>query len=83
MDWEKYSYVISSKRRKDIVSLLRTGPKTPKEIAKSTGLQLSHVSNLISGLVNNGISVCLTPEGLKGRLYALTDVGKDICTELK
>jgi len=78
LDWEKFSYVIASKRRKDIILILLKGPKTPKQISESTGIRLSHTSNLLSGLVQKQIVICLTPKRLKGRLYDLTDDGKKI-----
>jgi DNA-binding MarR family transcriptional regulator len=82
LDWRKYAYAVASGRRTDIILLLFSGSEMPREIAEKTNLRLSHVSNVLSGLVKNGISLCLTPEQSKSRLYSLTDDGKEIASEL-
>lgn len=55
---------------------------TPKEISLSAKIQLSHVSNLLHELTEEGLVVCLTPRLKRGRIYALTEAGKDVAEEL-
>jgi predicted transcriptional regulator len=83
MDWSKYGYVIASEYRKRIVLSLIRGPKTPKQIANETKLYLSHVSHATNELKNKGIITCLTPELKRGKVFALTDEGKEIAENLE
>lgn len=55
---------------------------TPVEMAKETGISLSHVSNTLAELLENDLVVCLTPKLKKGRLYELTTSGKKILKDL-
>ena len=55
---------------------------TPVELAKETGIPLSHVSNTLAELLKKDLVVCLTPKLRKGRLYDLTKDGKNILKEL-
>ena len=83
MDWKKYGYVISSKYRKKVILCLVEEPKTPKQIATDTNLHLSHVSHTLKELSSLNIVTCLTPELRRGRVYKLTDDGKEIATYFK
>ena len=83
MDWEKYGFTIASKYRTKVVMALSQKPKTPSEIAEETGLYLSHVSSTISGLIENNIIRCLTPSLKRGKVFDLTEAGKEIAAEIK
>lgn len=50
----------------------------PKELAKETGIPLSHVSNVLSELIQKNVVVCLTPDLKKGRMYSLTKEGSEV-----
>lgn len=83
MIWNKLGFVLASKYRKDIVLRLKERPKTPKELAKETSLQLSNVSSTLKDLRNENIVECLTPKQVKGKLYGLTNDGKRLINKLK
>ena len=51
---------------------------TPIEIAKETNIPLSHISNTLAELSEKKLLVCLTPELKKGRLYDLTNEGRNV-----
>jgi predicted transcriptional regulator len=78
MDWNIYGYVMASEYRKSIVLSLNEKPKTPKEIANESDYHLSHVSNTLSDLSEEGIVECLTEERTKGRIYDVTTLGESI-----
>lgn len=80
---KKYGFVLASKYRKDVVLALEGKPKTPKEISMETNCGLTHVSRSLQELTKNEITKCATPERIKGRIYQLTDVGKEILKLLK
>jgi predicted transcriptional regulator len=65
-----------------VISLLE-GPKTPKQIAVEVNLYLSHVSKTLNELQQLDIALCLTPELKRGRIYELTEAGKEIAKYLK
>lgn len=83
MDWGKYGYVIASRYRQRIVLSLHKGPKTPKQIADETKFYLSHVSLVIKKLVERKIVNCLTPNLRRGKIFTLTDEGKEIAEKLE
>jgi DNA-binding transcriptional ArsR family regulator len=79
LDQHAYGMVISSKYRRKIIELLaNSSPKTPTEIAEQTGAAINNVSNYLTTLQELGLVCCLNKELRKGRLYTLTDKGKQI-----
>jgi predicted transcriptional regulator len=83
MDWAKYGHVIASQYRKKIVLCLVESPRTPKQISEETNLYLSHVSHTINDLQKMGIVTCLTPKLKRGKIFALTKIGKEIAHNLE
>lgn len=79
LDQHAYGIVKSSKHRSKIIELLaNSSPKTPKELAEQTGAALNNVSNYLATLQELELVCCLNNELRKGRLYTLTDKGKQI-----
>lgn len=60
---------------------LNEGQKTPKQLTKESGINFSHISNVLRQLQEIGVVECLTPELRKGRIYALTKKGKKLVKE--
>lgn len=50
---------------------------------KEVDLHLSHVSNTLTDLTEEGIVQCLTEERTKGRVYDLTELGQKIAEQIK
>lgn len=82
MDWNKYGYVNSSKHRKRVVRSLSKSEKTPKEISVETNIYISHVSAVLKDLSQKDVVVCLSPNLRRGRIYALTDEGREIAKKI-
>lgn len=78
MDVDKLAWVKASSYRKDILHSLGDKPKTPKELSEDTDYYLSHVSSTLSDLKSKDLVECLTPDRRKGKLYSITDEGKEI-----
>lgn len=71
-------YISSSKHRTAVVRRLYDSPATPKSIKEDTDRPYSRVTEANNGLRDEGIVELLSPEDRKkGRLYSLTDRGKD------
>lgn len=76
--WKNYGYVMASKYRKMVVKSLIERPKTPSEIAYETKINLSHISRGLRELSKMGIIECVNEPSIKGRVYMLTENGKEL-----
>lgn len=76
-------FILGSEYRNKILLELERGIKTPKQISKETNLQINHVSNILSELLKKDLIRCETPSLRKGRLYKITDKGKQILNKIK
>lgn len=80
---ELVAYVKASEHRQNIIKYLKTDLKTPPEIGDELNIRTNHISNLLADLRKRNIVLCATPNIRKGRLYKLTDTGKEILKFLK
>ena len=78
MDVDKLAWVKASNYRKDVLCSLDEEARTPKEISENTDYYLSHVSSTLSDLKSKELVECLTPNRRKGKLYTLTEEGREI-----
>lgn len=72
------SLIKSSEYRSKVLKAIGESIITPSEIAEKTGLRLNHVSMVLTGLKENNLVKCLNENTKKGRLYQLTDIGKNV-----
>ena len=56
--------------------------KIPSEIAKDTEIFQNHISNTLRQLKEHELIECINPEVRKGKLYRLTNKGKNITENL-
>jgi len=63
-------------------SLEEKGQMTPTSLEKATEIKFSHVSDTLKDLVELKLVVCITPELRKGKIYAITDLGKRVLQEV-
>jgi ArsR family transcriptional regulator, cadmium/lead-responsive transcriptional repressor len=82
-DYSLIGFILGSEYRGKILFDLDDKIKTPKILSKSTGIQINHVSNIIKDLSDKHLIECKNPEIRKGRLYGLTDKGKEILIKIK
>lgn len=82
MNWEHYGFVIRGGCRKSVVLALDI-ERTPSQIAKITKMNNSHVSRALIELKKKRVVKCLNPKNITGRVYALTEEGKQIKNHLK
>ena len=50
----------------------------PKTIVDLTGLRFSHVSRALAEMAEKGLVILENPTAKKGRLYSLTDLGREV-----
>ena len=72
------SYVQISKYREKTLKSIGDEVKIPTNIAKDSGIRTNHISKVLSELKNKEIVECINEEARKGRLYRLTDTGKEV-----
>lgn len=72
------SYVEISKYREKTLKSIGNNVKIPKNIAKDCGIRTNHISKVLSELKSKEIVECINEEARKGRLYRLTDTGKEV-----
>ena len=77
------SYVNISKYRTKVMKSLEGEVLIPSQIAKNSGIRTNHISKVLSELKTHDLVECINPEVRKGRLYRLTDAGKEIAENLK
>ncbi len=72
------SYIDRSKQRKEIVRILSNDSfKKPSDLAKELNIRTNHVSRVLKDLKEENIVICVNEEEKRGRLYKLTDKGKE------
>jgi len=80
---DRYSFVLASSYRKKVILSIEKKPKTPKEISEEKNVYLVHISRALRELTKKGLTICVTPKKVKGRLYQLTVDGEKILEYLK
>ncbi|MFH8119956.1 MAG: winged helix-turn-helix domain-containing protein [Candidatus Aenigmatarchaeota archaeon] len=75
---ELLGFVKASSNRQKILLALSSKDMTPLEIAKVTDLALSNVTKILGDLRKKNLVQCKTPKLRKGRIYTLTDLGREI-----
>lgn len=55
----------------------------PSEIAKAIDMSLKNVSTRLGYLTERGLVKCLNPDEKKGRLYVISNRGKNVLGKMK
>ena len=76
--WEEVGYVMASKCRETIIRKLSKKNFMPSNLAKETNFRLSHISRALKELKIKNLIICLNNESRKGKIYSLTDSGKQV-----
>lgn len=76
--WELKGKVSASNYRKSVLSKLNEGAFAPRELEKSLGIKISHISSTLGELQELGLIVCLTPSLRKGKQYGITKLGREV-----
>ncbi|MBI2653111.1 MarR family transcriptional regulator [Candidatus Woesearchaeota archaeon] len=76
------SLLKSSEYRFKIIQAIGSDTLTPSEIANKINIRLNHVSLFLRELKDKKLVKCLNEESRKGRLYELTELGKNAVSKL-
>ena len=80
---DKVKYVNRSSYRVKVIRSLEKDVMMPTEIAEDSGILPNHISNVLRQLKEKELVECINPEVRKGRLYRLSDDGKDMLDKIK
>ncbi|HUW47137.1 MAG TPA: transcriptional regulator [Patescibacteria group bacterium] len=83
---EKYvllGRIFASRNRFNVLFSLSEGLKTPSKISTDLGLHLSYVSKILGELGEMKLVECKNQKLMKGRIYGLTDSGRETVKEIK
>ena len=78
---DKLSLVARSKNRRKIIFALESN-KMPSQLKKELKLEDSNVARALRELQNAGLIRCITGSAKMGRIYQLTNEGREIRKEL-
>lgn len=82
-DWDLIGFIIGSKYRRNVLFSLKENPKTPKQLSQMNDISINHISNILSELNAKGLVECKNPDMKKGRLYSITEKGKELASVLE
>ncbi|WP_298524535.1 winged helix-turn-helix domain-containing protein [uncultured Methanobrevibacter sp.] len=72
------SFIRISKYREKTLKSIGDEVKIPTHIAKDSGIRTNHISKVLSELKSKEMVECINEEARKGRLYRLTDTGREV-----
>lgn len=70
------SYVLRSKKRRDILSCIAKDKQTASQLKKKTGMYESHVSRALKELSAKNLIKCENPKERRFKFYKITKTGK-------
>ncbi len=77
MNWKRYGFVMAGDLRKKIIKLLGE-PKTPTQLKDIIKTQDSAIARCLRDLEKEKIIKCINSDVRKGKLFGLTENGKEI-----
>ncbi len=81
-NWADISFIISSTYRYKVLNEL-SEPKTPSKLSKELEINKTHISRALSELEDKKMIKCLTLEIKKGKIFVITDYGKQIVEKIR
>jgi len=82
-DSQLISFVARSKRRLDVLRLLKDQEKSQVSIMKGTGMYKTHTSRTLKELSEKKLILCKNPEDREYRFYKITSKGREILEQVE
>ena len=73
-----FSYIKASPTRRKLILVLEDNVLMPSEISKIIKISPPHTSRALRDLEDKELIYCITPEKRVGKLFVLTDLGKEV-----
>jgi len=83
VDWQLVSFVKASEVRKKILRNLREGQQTPTGLKNRCGETMPRISSVLKELEKYGLIKNLTPNVRKGKIFKITELGKEILEKVE
>jgi len=81
VEWELYGWVMRGNQRRKVLRVLNK-PRLPAELRNEAEMSLTNVSKTLKSFEAKGIVKCLTPQNRTGKIYGLTERGKQLRQEM-
>ena len=81
--WELIGKIKSSEWRFKVLKILKENMKTPSELSKEANISSSHISEVIKDLREMKLIECKNPNLRKGKIFSITNLGKEILKEVE
>ena len=78
LDVEDLSWIKAGRRRIQTIEYIANGHKTPRDVARATGMSTTHASKIVKAMEGRGIVECLNPDAKRGKIYRLTRKGRNL-----
>jgi hypothetical protein len=84
MDWQKYAWVKRGSRRQKTLELLNraSNPQTINDVHQKSKIAISQASATTAELETAGLIKCLNARDKIGKLYVITEEGREIITKI-
>lgn len=77
------SFIARSKRRLEVLKILKDGKKSQVEITKSTKMYKAHTSRTLKELSEKELIQCINPKDRMFKFYKIRKKGKDVLDDVK
>ncbi len=82
MSWDDVSFVIAGKTRKAVIMKM-SSHGNPTFLANALKIHVANASRALIELENEDLVDCITPNKRVGKIYALTEKGKEVVDKIK
>jgi DNA-binding MarR family transcriptional regulator len=84
MDWQKYAWVKRGSRRQKTLQIFNkaNNPLTINDIHEKSKIALPQASATVAELQDAGLIQCLNAQDKIGKLYLITEEGREIITKI-
>lgn len=78
---QDYAWILRGSQRRKIIRVMNK-PKTPTLLKEETKIKVSNTSDVLRAMVKRKMARCINPKDKLGRLYQLTNKGREVRKEI-
>lgn len=82
-EWKLRRFLKLGKGRRKVLQVLSGKPYMVSEIASKTETSIPNISRILGELKKAKLVKCLNPEVRKGKVYSITELGKNIMKKVE
>ncbi len=80
--WDLLGFVACSSYRVAVLNRIEL-PRTPTQLAKTSNIDIAHVSRSLTEFVERKLAILLTGKTKKGKLFVRTQLGAEISEQIE